>query len=64
MLHVSVDAVEVLDPSELAERTLRASDPSLSIITRFKDSSGHWDTLGVMGDRFCGVWNVLRVGPT
>ena len=60
MLQVSVDAVEVSNPSELAECTLSASDSFPSIITRFKDSSSRWGILGVMGDRFCGVWNVLR----
>ena len=64
MLHVRAVAVEVSDPSKLAERALSPSGPSSSIITRFKDSSRRFDTLGDMGDRCCGVRNVLRVGPT
>ena len=62
MLHVRVVAVEVLDPSVLAERALSTSGPSSSIITR--DSRSRWDTLRDMGDCCCGVRNVFRVGPT
>ena len=64
VLHVMVEAVAVSDSSERADHTLRASDSSPSMRTRFNDSSKRINTLGNMGDRSFGVRNVWRVGPT
>ena len=59
VLHVSVEALVVSDGSDRAECMLSVSNPSPSISTKFRESSSGCDTLGDIGDRSCGVWNVF-----
>ena len=60
-VHATVVAVDTWESVDRGDSSLTRSLPRSSINTRLRDSRSRCETTGAMGDRPCGVWNVLRL---